>query len=50
MLLACLLVPAAAWGTNRSKDKQFAQPHPDEALVYLIREKRFTGGCDIGGK
>lgn len=45
LLVACLLVPAVTCGTDRSKDKQFAQPDLDEALVYLIREKRFTGAA-----
>lgn len=43
-LLALFLAwPDAALGANRSPDKQVGEPRPDQALVYLIREKRYVG-------
>ena len=44
ILAGCLVVPGPALGANRSPDKQVGEAHSDEALVYLIREKRFVGG------
>ena len=47
VLLACcaaLGFPNTTVAADRSKEKQFAEPMPDRALVYLIREKRFVGG------
>ena len=37
-------VSQASLAANRSKEKQFAEATPDQALVYLIRESRFVGG------
>jgi hypothetical protein len=43
-ITSSLLAPAAAQASTRSAAKQFGEPTPDAALVYLIREKRFAGG------
>lgn len=37
------LAPDRAHAAELSTDKQFGEAKPDAALVYLIREKRFTG-------
>jgi hypothetical protein len=39
-----LCLPGATLAAERTKEKQFAEPTPDKALVYLIREGRFVGG------
>lgn len=44
ILAGCMTMPCVAVGANRSPDKPVTEPHSDEALVYLIREKRFVGG------
>jgi hypothetical protein len=44
LLAALVLFASPAPAAELSKDKQFAEPRPDQALVYLIREKRFQGG------
>jgi hypothetical protein len=44
ILAGCMVMPCPALGANRSADKRVAEAHADEALVYLIREKRFVGG------
>ncbi len=41
-IAACGAVPAAE-AANKSADKQFGEVKADQALVYLIREKRFAG-------
>lgn len=49
---ATTMLAAGAWcavappleAANRSSTLQYGEPKPDEALVYLIREKRFQGG------
>ncbi|MFZ2508758.1 MAG: DUF4410 domain-containing protein [Steroidobacteraceae bacterium] len=43
-LAQLLLGPPMVFAANRTAEKQFAEVKPDEALVYLIREKRFVGG------
>lgn len=43
-LAALLLVAGPAPAVERSAEKKFAEVRPDQALVYLIREKRFQGG------
>jgi hypothetical protein len=40
---AFLLAPLPAPAATKSKDKQFGEARPDQALVYIIREKRFVG-------
>ncbi|MGH8076621.1 MAG: DUF4410 domain-containing protein [Lysobacter sp.] len=44
ILAGFMVVPCTAIGANLSPGKQVGEPHSDEALVYLIREKRFVGG------
>ena len=39
--VCCTPLPLVA--ATKSADKQFGEVKPDEALVYLIREKRFVG-------
>lgn len=41
---AALSSSSTTYAAERSKEKQFAEPAPDKALVYLIREGRFVGG------
>lgn len=38
-----LVVAGPAFAVDRSTQKQLAEARPDQALVYLIREKRFQG-------
>lgn len=40
--LGAVSIPASA--AERSAEKTFGEPNPEQALVYLIREKRFQGG------
>jgi hypothetical protein len=43
-LAACfLLAPLPALAATKSKTKQYGEARPDQALVYIIREKRFVG-------
>lgn len=42
-LVAASCMPASLLAATRSADKQFGEVRADEALVYLIREKRFVG-------
>lgn len=44
LVLGACLAPFPLAAATRSSTKQFGEPKPDEALVYLIREKRFQGG------
>lgn len=44
ILVGSMVAPCAALAAARSPEKQFAEPRQDEALVYLIREKRLVGG------
>ncbi len=41
--MAAACAPLAAHAANKSPDKQFGESRAGEALVYLIREKRFVG-------
>jgi len=44
MLIGSMVLPFTVPAANRSPEKQFAESKPNDALVYLIREKRFVGG------
>lgn len=44
IVAVCMIAPCTALAAKRSPDKQMAEPRPDQALIYLIREKRFVGG------
>jgi hypothetical protein len=48
LVLVSVLHPAASGhpvaAATRSAEKTMGEPRPDQALVYLIREKRFQGG------
>jgi len=43
VLTAACCTPLALVAATKSADKQFGEVRADEALVYLIREKRFVG-------
>ncbi len=43
VLVATSFLPAPLLAATKSADKQFGEARRDEALVYLIREKRFVG-------
>ena len=45
MLAAFLLPPPAAQAANKTWDKTFGEPQEDQALVYLIRQKRFQASA-----
>ena len=44
LFAAAIALPLPLHAANRSADKQIGEVKADEALVYLIREKRFVGG------
>lgn len=44
IVVGWLAIAGMSAGANLTGNKQMAEAQPDKALVYLIREKRFTGG------